>query len=67
MGSRKVLDMSATQDKSATLQTATDDCHFSLCKRCANGIYPSVRDFIVYFGGHLNVIKTSYTKYVKIY
>ena len=48
---------------------ATDDCHFSLClcKWCAGGINPGVRDFIVYFGGHLNVIKTSYTKYVKIY
>ena len=46
-----------------------DDCHFSLClcKGCANGIYPGVRDFIVYFGGHLEVIKISYTKYVKIY
>ena len=28
-------------------------------------IYPCVRDFIVYFGGHLHVIKTSYTGYVK--
>ena len=34
---------------------------------CANGIYPGVRDFIVYFGGHLHVIKAPYTEYVKIY
>ena len=39
-----------------------------LCNtQCSNGIYPGVRDFIVYFGGHLHVIKASYTEYVKIY
>ena len=31
-------------------------------QRCANGIYPGVEDFIVYFGGHLHVIKTSCIK-----
>ena len=36
-------------------------------QRCANGIYPGVRDFIAYFRGHLHDIKASYTEYVKIY